>query len=112
MSIEVLVASLFDDIDRWGFGYLVTVSDDGRAHVLALFPENVDNSVLRFDVGGGRASRNAAGRSDVTIVFPPADAGGMTLIVDGHATVSDESIDVVPARAVLHRQAPRVSATS
>ena len=44
--------------------------------------------VLRFDAGGGRACRNAAERSSVTLVFPPADhSDGMSLVVDGVATV-------------------------
>jgi hypothetical protein len=112
VSVTIPVADLFADVDRWGFGYLVTVSDDGRTHVLALIPENVRDSVLRFDAGGGRACRNALARPAVTIVFPPADAGGMSLIVDGSATVVGPVIDVVPANAVLHRPAPGRVATS
>jgi hypothetical protein len=68
-----------------------------------------DERVLRFDAGGGRACRNATARPQVTIVFPPAPhADGMSLVVDGDATVDGDLVDVVPTWAVLHRPAPAV----
>lgn len=105
MSID----QLFADVGRWGFCYLLTVSDDQRPHLLALRPVVVgdgDARVLRFDAGG-RACRNALARPDVSLVFPPtADADGMSLVVDGAATVHAATIDVRPTWAVLHRRAP------
>jgi hypothetical protein len=116
MSIEVPIARLFDDIGRWGAGYLLTVSDDQRVHLLALRPSVVERDgerVLRFDAGGGRACRNAAARPAVSLVFPPlADGGddgdhaGMSLVVDGVATVEGAFVDIAPTWAVLHRKAP------
>lgn len=104
------IPELFDDIGRWGFGYLLTVSDDGRVHVLALRPSTVDDDGgrrLRFDAGGGRACRNATQRPAVSIVFPPhAATDGMSLVVDGDATVTGDHVDVTPSTAVLHRAAP------
>lgn len=94
------------EIDEWGFGYLLTVSDDSRPHLLALRP-HVFGDVLRFDAGGGRACRNAEARPGVSIVFPPNDrSNGFSLVVDGEASVEGGSIDVRPASAVLHRPAP------
>jgi hypothetical protein len=112
VSVAVPIPELFDQIGGWGFGYLLTVSDDGRTHLLALRPvvrgERAER-VLRFDAGGGRACRNATARPQVTIVFPPApDADGMSLVVDGDATVDGDHVDVVPTWAVLHRPAPPV----
>jgi hypothetical protein len=112
MSIAVPIPQLFDQVGGWGFGYLLTVSDDGRAHLLALHPVvrgQDDERVLRFDAGGGRACRNASARPQVTIVFPPGPGGdGMSLVVDGHASVDGDHVDVVPTGAVLHRPAPPV----
>jgi hypothetical protein len=110
VSVEVPINELFDQIGRWGFGYLLTVSDDARSHVLALRPTVVDEGdarMLRFDAGGGRACRNASARPDVSLVFPPADhADGFSLVVDGRATVDGDHIDIRPTWAVLHRPAP------
>ncbi|HEY5662818.1 MAG TPA: hypothetical protein VIS05_02155 [Ilumatobacter sp.] len=110
MSIPVPIDRLFDEVGRWGFGYLVTVSDDQRPHLLALVPSVHDTAAgrcLRFDAGGGRAGRNAAVRPQVSAVFPPADhADGYSLVVDGVAHVDDRFVDVVPTWAVLHRPAP------
>lgn len=106
MSIE----RLFDEVGRWGFCYLLTVSDDERAHLLALRPQVAGDGAaraLRFDAGGGRACRNAAARPAVSLVFPPAEhADGYSLVVDGEATVDGPHIDVRPTSAVLHRPAP------
>ena len=110
MSIEVPIDELFDQVGGWGFGYLLTVSDDQRPHLLALQPRTArvdDAEVLRFDAGGGRACRNAIARPEVTVVFPPADhSDGYSLVVDGHATVDGSLVDVAPTWAVLHRPAP------
>lgn len=109
MSIRIELDVLADEVLRWGFGYLVTVSDDGRPHVIALIPSVVDSSapLLRFDAGGGRACRNAAQRSDVAVVFPPADhSDGFSLVLDGSATVDGAFVDVVVTSALLHRPAP------
>ena len=59
-------------------------------------------------MGGTR--ENLAHRSDVTLLWPPPEPGGYSLIVDGRAEVSDADTDsvhceVVPTRALLHRDA-------
>lgn len=109
MSIEVDLDSLADEVERWSFCYLLTVSDDGRPHLLALRPE-VDAggpAVLRFDAGGGRACRNASARPAISIVFPPVGhSDGMSLVVDGEAVVDGSAIEFTPTWAVLHRPAP------
>jgi hypothetical protein len=110
VSIEVPIPELFEQVDRWGFCYLLTVSDDLRTHLLALRPAVAgegESRVLRFDAGGGRACRNAAARPEVSLVFPPAEhSDGFSLVVDGGATVDGAFVDVRPTWAVLHRPAP------
>jgi hypothetical protein len=106
VSIDVPLAQLFSEVGRWGFGYLLTVSDDQRPRLLALRPE-VGDGVLRFDAGGGHACRNAAARPQVSIVFPPAEhSDGFSLVVDGEASVDGSFVNVRPTAAVLHRPAP------
>lgn len=110
MSIAVPLDQLAEEIRRWGFCYLVTVSEGERPHLLALHPEVVGSSGdlhLRFEAGGGRACRNATERPEVTLVFPPVPhSEGMSLLIDGAATVDDGTIDVTPTWAVRHRPAP------
>lgn len=109
MSVAVAIPDLFDQLERWGWCYLLTVSDDGRPHLLALRPTvagDGDGRVVRFDAGGGRACRNAGARPAVTLLFPPADESGFSLVVDGDASVDGAFVDVRPTSAVLHRQAP------
>ena len=104
------IPELFGQLHRWGWCYLLTVSDDERPHLLALRPTmsgDGDDRRLRFDAGGGRACRNARSRATVTLVFPPAEhSDGFSLVVDGEATVDDVFVDVRPTSAVLHRPAP------
>ena len=110
MSIEVSIDDLFTGLDGRDFCYLLTVSDDVRPHLLALRPVvagSGESRVLRFDAGGGRACRNATTHPNVTLVFPPRDADdGMSLVVDGVATVDGAIVDVTPSWAVMHRAAP------
>ena len=62
-----------------------------------------------IDVGpiGKSTSKNLAKRDGVTLVWPPREPGGYTLIVDGRGqpTDADTALKVVPSRAVLHRKA-------
>ncbi len=113
MSIEVPLDRLADEVSRWGFCYLLTVSDGERPHLLALHPQVLESgstgsdAMLRLDGGGGRACRNAVDRPNVTLVFPPvAHSDGMSLVVDGTAAVDGPNIDLTPTWAVLHRAAP------
>ena len=109
MSIRVELDALADEVERWGFGYLTTVSDDGRPHLLALRPVVVDRTapVLRFDAGGGRACRNAGERAAVAVMFPPAPhSDGFSLVLDGDAAVDGSYVDVTVTSALLHRPAP------
>ncbi len=110
MSIEVPIPELFDRVGSSGFCYLLTVTDDQRTHLLALRPTVVGEGGgrrLRFDVGSGRAGRNATARPQISLVFPPnAETDGFSLVVDGTASVDGTSLDLEPTWAVLHRPAP------
>ena len=101
VDLSVLPAAIAEQI---GWGYLLTVSDDGQARVLAVAPTVSDDGALTFEVGKGTAG-NVAARPTVTVVFPPAVATAMSLIVDGTATVDGTAVTMVPTWAVMHRSA-------
>ncbi len=114
MSIPVELEALRDTIaDLARPPYLLTVADDGRAHSVA-----VDCSwrgdELELPVGN-RTLTNAAARPLVSLLWPPNDVGGYSLIVDAEVThtagtgAGDNRVRVRPTRAVLHR--PAASAT-
>lgn len=105
MSMKVELGELSERLREYGFAYLVTVSDAGRAHVLAVMPEVVDGGLLIAGIGK-HSIANATTIPDVTLVWPPSDDGGYSLIVDGAATVGDGELTVAPVKAILHRPAP------
>ena len=112
MSIPVDLERLRAEAEARGPGaFLLTVTDDGRPHVVAVAPEAPAGAELTM--GAGRTSiRNAGARPGVTLLWPPAEAGGYSLIVDGEATAEPAPdpqdggrITVQVTRAVLHRPA-------
>lgn len=100
--------ALADALADYPYAYLITVGDDYRSHTVTVEPELRGEA---FDVGlvGGRTQRNLAARRDVTLLWPPPEPGGYSLIVDGEAEVSDAGdavlLTVTPTRALLHREA-------
>jgi hypothetical protein len=109
VDLQRLAAAL----PNYPFAYLITVDDGYRAHTVAIEPV-LRGSIL--DVGriGGRTRTNLVQRSDVTLLWPPPEPGGYSLIVDGIAEVTDPEnsaddetarLGVVPTRALLHREA-------
>ncbi len=106
MSIAVELAELAQVLGRFDYAYLTTVDAECRAHVVAVVPV-VEGSGLRIDDVGRRSRANAATQSHVTLVWPPAQRSGHSLIVDATCTEAGAGpLRVVPTRAVLHRAAP------
>ncbi|HEY7626808.1 MAG TPA: hypothetical protein VH761_07065 [Ilumatobacteraceae bacterium] len=102
MSIAVALEELPAKIAEYPFCYLVT-SGEERPHLLAVKP-TVASGGLRCETGhSSRANivRNAL----VVLVFPPATADGMSMIVDGEGSVDGDGVVVHPTWAVLHRPA-------
>jgi hypothetical protein len=62
----------------------------------------------------GNTTRKNVGQHDgVTLVWPPSQPGGYTLIVDGLGRTGDDALTIEPTRAVLHRPAtPDTPATN
>jgi hypothetical protein len=111
MSVKVDLDQLADALADFTFAYLITVGNDYRAHTVAVEPVFADG-VLDVGSVGNTTRTNVDERDGVTLVWPPRDAGGYTLIVDGRGEPSDAALKVVPSRAVLHRPATHGAATN
>ena len=114
VDVKRLAAALTD----YPFAYLITVDDGYRVHTVTVepqlreFPDGPDGPWALLDIGliGGRTRKNLEDRRDVTLLWPPSEPGGYSLIVDGEAEVTDADAEtarlaVVPTRALLHREA-------
>jgi hypothetical protein len=104
MSVKVNLDQLADALSDFTFAYLITVGDDYRAHTVAVETVLSDGT---FDIGGvGRSTgKNTTAHPDVTLVWPPGEQGGYTLIVDGRGALVDSALTITPVSAVLHRPA-------
>lgn len=103
MSIPVDIADLKAVLEDFGSGYLLTTTDD-RIKVVTVDP-TYDDSALMVSGPGRGTLRNLAANPAVTLVFPPRQPKGHTLLVDGTATAHGEDVRVEPVSAVLHRPA-------
>jgi len=116
VDLKRLASALTD----YPFGYLISVDDGYHVHtvtvqpVLRDLPDDPEGARAVLDVGliGGHTRKNLAHRSDVTLLWPPPEPGGYSLIVDGRAEATESDVHsdpetarfgVVPTRALLHR---------
>jgi hypothetical protein len=109
MSIQVPPEDLAETLRGFGGAYLVTVGGDGRAHIVAVAPV-LGEAGLRLGSAGRTTRRNLEGNSVVSLVWPPLEPGGHSLIADGTVSLGDDDLIVRLTRAVLHRPAPAVPA--
>ena len=104
MSVPVELTELRDAIAKQAtFAYVMTVTDDQRAHAVALVPV-VAGNVLTCEAGNTTCG-NATARPSISLVWPPRTEGDFSLIVDGDATVDGNVLTITPTRAVFHRAA-------
>jgi hypothetical protein len=104
MSIPVDVADLARALEDFGAGYLLSTAGDGRVKAVSVESEVVDGVLVITDPGRGSAA-NIAANPTVTLLFPPREPRGFTLLVDGTAEATEQQARVTPATAVLHRPA-------
>jgi hypothetical protein len=104
MSVKVDLEQLAGALADFTFAYVITVDDSYRAHTVAVEPVLADG-VLDLGTIGGTTRRNLAQHDGVTLVWPPSEPGGYSLIVDGTGQAIADALTVVPTRAVLHRRA-------
>jgi hypothetical protein len=101
MSIPVELAGLAAALEDFGSGYLMTTTD-GAVKVVTVDPE-VTDGVLVVERPGKGTVANLADNAAVTLVFPPREPRGFTLLVDGTGEVAGEDVRVTPTGAMLHR---------
>ena len=87
---------LADALDGYRFAYLVTVDDDYRVHTVTVEPE-LREGVMDVGLIGGKTRKNVESRSDVTLLWPPSEPSGYSLIVDGRAEVTESDDDTAAA---------------
>lgn len=108
MSIGAVASELRQQVEFYGpVGYLVTVGDGGRPHVVsAVLAWSGDDLTT---AAGTRTAANIGDGAEVTLLWPPAPGGNYSLIVDGDAVVADgpsgPQVVVRPGSAVQHRVA-------
>ena len=94
--------------ERGGSAYVLTISDDGRPHVVHS-AIRWEGDTLAADVGT-RSAANATARPSVSLLYPVRSDGDYSLIVDGGAAVmaldDGHRLLITPTKAVLHRPAP------
>ena len=105
VDLQALANALAD----YPYAYLITVDDEYRAHTVTVEPQ-LREATLDVGLIGGRTRNNLVQRADVTLLWPPTEPGGYSLIVDGSAEVTEAGAEtarltVVPTRALLHRDA-------
>ena len=105
MSIPVDLSKLAEVLGRYRFAYLLTASERGAPHAVAVTAV-LDGGELVLSETGRRTRDNAQQRPDVALVWPPQLESDFSLIVDGQAVVAGDGLRIAPVRAVLHRPAP------
>ncbi len=113
MSVRVDLDRLGESIAEYGdAAFVLTTGDDHRPHVTHAAVDLTDG-VITCSVGRG-AGANATARPGLSVLWPPPEPDGYSLILDGDATVEplDEGnrLHITPTAAVLHRPVPRPDA--
>jgi hypothetical protein len=105
MSIQVPTDGLPETLRAFGGAYLATVGEQRRAHIVSVAPVLRDGR-LHLGEPGRTTGRNVAENPVVTLVWPPLEPGGYSLIADGTGSLgAGGELVVEPTRAVLHRPA-------
>lgn len=107
MSIPVDLDALRDELAAHERpAYLATTGDDGPPHLVSTY---LTWSEGAFVAECGRTSAtNLAGHPTASLVVPPNEVGGYSLIIDARAEgvdVEARTARLVPVKAVLHRPA-------
>lgn len=102
MSIVVDLAELEQALTAHPTAYLLLSGDD-RPHVGEVEVALRDDVVV-VSRPGRTARRVLPDQPAVTLLLPPGEPEGYSLVVDGTASVVGEEIHVRPSHAVLHRR--------
>jgi hypothetical protein len=110
MSVPVTLEGLRAEIDRHGpVAFFLSVGPDGRPHSVQLRVELTEGQLVVHP--GSSTVANAEARPLVSVLWPPVEPGGYSLIVDGTVAAlsgaggGNNFVAVKPTKAVLHRPA-------
>lgn len=104
MNMKGELARLAHVITRYRLAYLMTTSATGAPHAVAVAAALYGGDLVVNGLGR-RSRENALARPAVGLVWPPSSEADYSLIVDGQAAVTGDSLRITPTRAVLHRPA-------
>ncbi|WP_134323424.1 pyridoxamine 5'-phosphate oxidase [Cumulibacter soli] len=108
MSIPVKVEDLAKALDDFDTAYLLSV---GAAGVKVVCVEvTVDEDGVHIPTQSKGTAGNIAQNPAVTLLCPPREPRGFTLLADGTARVDGEGFLMTPRTAVLHRPASHADA--
>jgi hypothetical protein len=111
MSIAVAIDELANTLAKFPFVYLLTVGEKPRPHISAQSATMNGGTVVLADTGRGSRERIAVNEL-VTLLAPPYEPGGYSLIIDGTAVADGDRVLVTPTWAVLHRPAATQAPTT
>lgn len=105
MSIPVDLDALRDELAAHERpAYVITAGDTGGPHLVAVYLSWSDGA---FVAGCGRhTAANLAERAEVSVVVPPNEPDGYSLIFDATGKVvegEERTVRLTPTKAVLHR---------
>ena len=104
MSKPVDIKELADRLREFGSAYLTTIGEGDRIHTVPVNPVMGDAGLSVAGLGR-RTQANATARPGVCLVWPPREANGYSLIVDGTALLDGNTLRLTPTRAILHKAA-------
>ena len=104
MSVVVELAEIPERLREFGRGYLLT-SRDGLVKAVSVRAVAEDGTLLVATPGRGSVA-NVVDNPAVTLLFPPPESPGMTLLVDGTGAAEGDDVRITPTGAVLHKPTP------
>jgi hypothetical protein len=103
--MDLKPATLTDVLRHYTFAYLITAGEAGHAHAVPVTPV-LNGRLLTVNRPGRRTLANVARMPVATLVWPPAEPDGYSLIVDGDVINENDTLQITATRAVLNRTAP------
>lgn len=103
MSIPVKIEDLATALKDFDVAYLLSMGANGIKVVCVEVTADADG--LTVPTGSGGTARNLELNPSVTLMCPPRQRRGYTLLVDGTAVVDGDGFRITPSGAVLHRPA-------
>lgn len=105
MSLKVELADLPSKAAEYGPGFLLSGDGSGGPHAMHVRYEFSADPVVATCNVGRSAARNIEANPLVTLLWPPLEDGGFSLIADGEALVEEGIATIKMLGAVLHRHA-------